>query len=56
MAWICDYCYSEMEEMKAGRNRKKISCPNCGTYWYVDNDNEYINDGSAWTPDDEDDD
>jgi hypothetical protein len=45
-----------MEETRAGRNRKRISCPTCGTYWYVDNQNEYINDGSAWSPDDEEED
>lgn len=56
MAWVCDYCEGLMEETRAGRNRKKIYCPTCGTYWYVDNDDEYINDGSAWSPDDEDDD
>ena len=32
-----------------------VSCPTCGTYWYVDNHDEYINDGSAWSPDDEED-
>lgn len=56
MAWVCDNCYSEMDVSRDGRNRKKISCPQCGTYWYVDNDDEYINDGSDWSPNDENDD
>lgn len=56
MTWVCDNCYSAMEETQEGRNRKKISCPTCGTYWYVDKDDEYINDGSAWSPNDEEDD
>lgn len=56
MTWVCDNCYSAMEETKESRNRKKISCPTCGTYWYVDKDDEYINDGSAWSPNDEEDD
>ncbi|MBE6856265.1 MAG: hypothetical protein E7500_02385 [Ruminococcus sp.] len=27
-----------------------MECPVCGTYWYVDDDDEMINDGSAWSP------
>ncbi|MBR6767164.1 MAG: hypothetical protein IKM02_04355 [Clostridia bacterium] len=45
-----------MDVTREGRNRNKISCPNCGTYWYVDDDDEYINDGSAWSSDDDEDD
>ena len=54
--WVCDYCYSVMEEIKVERNRYKVECPNCGTLWYVDKDGEMINDGSAWSPRDEEDD
>lgn len=50
MKWICDNCYTAMNVTKEGRNRNKIECPNCGTYWYVDNNDEYINDGSDWDP------
>ena len=57
--WVCDHCYSLMDKTRAGRNRHKVECPECGTYWYIDNDGEMINDGSAWSPfddcDDEDD-
>ena len=45
-----------MDVTREGRNRNKICCPNCGTYWYVDDDDEYISDGSAWSPDDDEDD
>lgn len=55
MTWVCDYCYSAMNETYAGRNRRRVECPNCGTYWYVDRHGEMINDGSAWSPDDEND-
>lgn len=60
MTWVCDNCYSAMEVSKEGRNRYKVKCPECGTYWFIDEDDEIINDGSAWSPkddyDDEDDD
>ena len=48
MTWICDVCYSAMIETEESYDRKKIECPNCGTYWYVDDEDEYINDGSGW--------
>lgn len=53
MTWVCNHCYSAMDETREGRNRNKVSCPNCGTYWYVDDDDEYINDGSAWNASDD---
>ena len=56
MAWVCDCCFGKMEVSRAGRNRKKVYCDRCGTYWYVDNNDEYINDGSAWSPNDEEED
>lgn len=56
MTWVCDKCYSAMKVTRVKKNRHKVECPNCGTYWFVDDDDEYINDGSAWSPDDEDDD
>ncbi len=52
MSWVCDHCYSLMDEISEGNNRNKIECPNCGTYWYVDDDDEYINDGSGWNASD----
>ena len=46
--WICDNCYSVMDVTSEGYNRNKVECPNCGTYWYIDDNDEYINDGSGW--------
>ena len=40
MTWVCDQCYSAMEEIE---DQKRIHCPNCGTEWYVDGDDQYIN-------------
>ena len=42
MTWVCDKCYGEMEVEEQG-NRKRVYCPNCGTEWYVDENDEYIN-------------
>lgn len=42
--WVCDECYSAMEVTKEGPNRNLVHCPNCGNEWYVDDDDEYIND------------
>ena len=53
MSWICDNCYSIMNESKESRNRHRIECPDCGRYYYVDDDDEMINDGSAWSPEDD---
>ena len=50
MTWVCDYCYGAMDVTKESRNRYRIECPTCGTYWFVDEENEMINDGSAWSP------
>lgn len=43
MKWICDKCYSEMEVTHEGPDRNKVHCPNCDTEWYVDDNDEYIN-------------
>ncbi len=43
MTWICDKCYSAMEYTHVSRNRNRVHCPNCGTEWFVDKDDEYIN-------------
>ena len=43
MTWVCDKCYGKMEETYEGNNRKRIYCPNCGEEWFVDNNDEYIN-------------
>ena len=53
MSWVCDNCYSPMEESRVNSNRYRVECPTCGTYWFVDKDGEMINDGSAWSPNDE---
>lgn len=55
MTWVCNNCYSAMDVTKEGRNRYRVECPNCGTYWFVDKNDEMINDGSAWSPNDDDD-
>ena len=44
MTWVCDKCYSAMEVEREGRNRNRVYCPQCGNEWYVDDDDEYIND------------
>ena len=54
MIWMCDHCYHEMDVTKEGPNRYRVECSNCGTYWFVDKYDEMINDGSAWSPDDDD--
>lgn len=54
MTWVCDNCYNAMDVTKEGRNRYRVECPNCGTYWFVDDDDEIINGGSAWDSDDDD--
>lgn len=43
MTWVCDNCYSEMEVTHEAENRNRVYCPNCGTEWYVDDEDEYIN-------------
>lgn len=53
MTWVCNNCYSAMDVTKEGPNRYRVECPNCGTYWFVDKDDEMINDGSAWSPNDD---
>ena len=50
MTWICNYCYSEMNVTKQGRNRYRVECPDCGTFWIIDNNDEVLD---AWSPDDE---
>lgn len=41
--WICDKCYSSMEVEHVGKNRNRVWCPNCGTEWFVDDNDQYIN-------------
>lgn len=52
MTWVCDYCHSAMNEIEEGRNRYRIECPKCGSYWYVDKHGEIINDAASWSPND----
>lgn len=47
MTWVCDNCYGAMEVTHEGYNRNRVYCPNCGTEWYVDDDDEYINEDSC---------
>lgn len=56
MDWVCDHCYHVMEVTEETRNRFLVTCPNCGTYWYVDKDDEILNDYPTWGPDDEEED
>ena len=48
MTWVCDICGGLMEVTHEEENRNKVKCTECGTYWYVDDEDEYINDGSGW--------
>ena len=40
MTWVCDQCYSAMEEIEESDNRKRIHCPNCGTELEFDFDGD----------------
>lgn len=42
MTQVCDQCYSTMGLIEESEDRKWIHCPNCGTEWYVDGDDQYI--------------
>lgn len=55
MTWVCDKCYSAMDVTHVRRDRNRVHCPVCGTEWYVDDDDEYINDGSGTYDCDDDD-
>ena len=41
--WVCAQCFHAMVVEHVGPNRNRVTCPECGTFWYVDNDGEYIN-------------
>lgn len=43
MTWVCDNCYGEMKVTHMEEDRNLVYCPNCGTEWYVDDEDEYIN-------------
>lgn len=45
--WVCDECFSEMKVEKEDTDRNRIYCPSCGNQWYVDDEDEYINDNST---------
>ena len=51
--WTCDKCFSVMNVKKESRNCYLISCPQCGTEWYVDSNSEYINDAVVDDSDDD---
>lgn len=53
MTWVCDNCYGAMEVTREKRNRNRVYCPNCGTEWYVDDEDEYINDDCCVERDEE---
>ncbi len=42
--WGCERCFSPMEITREAPNRYLVRCPNCGLEFYVDKDNECIND------------
>ena len=48
--WICDNGCGLCNKTREDRNRYKIECPSCGAYWFVDKDDECLNDGSDWNP------
>ena len=48
MKWVCDNCYGIMEVVHEDVNCNRVYCQNCGTEWYVDDDDEYINDMSTF--------
>ena len=43
MTWVCDKCYGEMEYEHEEKNYNRVHCPRCGETWYVDDNDEYIN-------------
>lgn len=45
MTWVCDKCHEKMEYEHVERNYNRVHCPYCGETWYVDDDDEYINEG-----------
>jgi len=47
MIWVCDNCQSEMEVWEEGYNKKRVSCPKCGTEWFVDENNEIIDENEV---------
>ena len=44
MTWVCDNCYSKMKVTRVDLNKRRVYCPKCGTEWFIDNDDEIIND------------
>lgn len=47
ISWICDKCFSEMKVEKEDTNRNRVYCPVCGNEWYIDDEDEYINENSS---------
>ena len=43
--WVCNKCYEIMEVTRESKKRSLVFCPNCGNEYYIDNDDEIINDG-----------
>lgn len=43
MKWMCEKCLVEMEVEREGKNRNRVHCPACDEIWYVDDNDEYIN-------------
>ena len=53
MVWVCDNCYNTMNVLEEEHNRYRVECPVCGTQWYVDGDDEKINDELTGVSNDE---
>jgi len=43
MIWVCDVCYEKMEVEEGSMDRKRVYCQHCENEFYVDDDDECIN-------------
>ena len=44
MKWVCEECQSIMEVTREDDEKRLVHCPNCGNEYYIDNDDEVIED------------
>ena len=42
MKWVCDECYSIMNETEKNENLYLVHCPECGNEYYVDSDDQLV--------------
>lgn len=42
MTWVCDKCFSKMEISYEAPNKYLVHCPNCGLDYYVDENDQLI--------------